>query len=470
LTTMPAEIAEYAVELATRLGARYADVRLERSRFEDIVVKDGAVESVKFEEESGLGIRVLAGTWGFASTNELTRSAVGDAVRAAMNMAGARGSGGRIELAEIEICEDTSRAVGKKDPFKVDLGERIELCLEADGRARAVEHIKRTSTAIACERTQKVFVSSEGARIESESVRTYAEVFALAKREGITEYADDIAGGTGGFEIVEEFDMPARAEEVGRRASALAGAKTLPRQKLPVVLDQDFVALLVHEIIGHPSEADRVLGREAAWAGKAWWAGKLGERVGSKYLNAVDDPRVEGALGYFEHDDEGTPAKRKRLIHNGVLLEHMHSRETAAAFGVKPNGGMRAKNFRYLPLIRMSNTFIEPGDFKREELFEIARGVYLKGAKIPSIDSRRYDFQISAEEAFLIERGELVGPFRDVSLVGVAPDFFESVDAVADDFEMRPIPNCGKGDPMQTLHVGNGGPHLRGKGLITGAR
>ncbi|MCS7131516.1 MAG: metallopeptidase TldD-related protein, partial [Hadesarchaea archaeon] len=105
-----------------------------------------------------------------------------------------------------------------------------------------------------------------------------------------------------------------------------------------------------------------------------------------------------------------------------------------------------------------------------EELFEVARGVYLKGAKIPSIDSRRYDFQISAEEAFLIERGELVGPFRDTSLVGVAPEFFQSIDAVADDLEMRPIPNCGKGDPMQTLHVGNGGPHLRGVGLIVGTR
>lgn len=470
MTAMPTELAEYAVELAMRLGARYADVRLERSCVEDTVVKDGAVESVRFGEEGGLGIRVLVGTWGFASTNELTKPAVWDAVRAAVGMARATRGHEEVKLAEIEACESRSRAVGKKDPFEVDLSEKIELCLEADERARAVEHVKRTSTAISCERVEKVFVSSEGARIESEGMRTYAEVFALAKRGEVTEYMDDIAGGTGGFEIVEEFDMPARAEEVGERASMLAGARTLPRQKLPVVLDQDFVALLVHEIIGHPSEADRVLGREAAWAGKAWWAGKLGERVGSRHLNAVDDPRIEGALGYFEYDDEGTPAKRKQLIRDGVLLEHMHSRETAAAFGVKPNGGMRAQSFRYLPLIRMSNTFIEPGDFKREELFEIPRGVYLKGAKIPSIDSRRYDFQISAKEAFLIERGELVGPFRDASLVGVAPEFFQSIDAVADDLEMRPIPNCGKGDPMQTLHVGNGGPHLRGRGLVAGVR
>ncbi|MCS7131836.1 MAG: TldD/PmbA family protein, partial [Hadesarchaea archaeon] len=321
---MPVEIAEYAIELATKLGASYADVRLERSREEDIVVKDGTVESVRFGEESGLGIRVLAGTWGFASTNELTKSAAREAIKAAISMARSTRDHGGVKLAEVEICEASSQAVGKRNPFEVDLSEKIELCLEADGKARAIEHVKRTSAAIACRHIEKVFMSSEGARIESESVRTYAEVFALAKRGEVTEYVDDIAGGTGGFEIVEEFDMPVRAEEAGKRASALAEARTLPQQKLPVVLDQDFVALLVHEIIGHPSEADRVLGKETAWAGKAWWAGKLGERVGSKHLNAVDDPRVEGALGYFEYDDEGTPAKRKQLIRNGVLLEHIH--------------------------------------------------------------------------------------------------------------------------------------------------
>jgi len=182
----------------------------------------------------------------------------------------------------------------------------------------------------------------------------------------------------------------------------------------------------------------------------------------------VDDPRVEGALGYYEYDDEGVPAKRKQLIREGKLLEHMHSRETAAEFKVEPNGNMRAQSFKYLPLIRMSNTFIEPGEYKLEELLDVKEGVYLRGAKIPSIDSRRYNFQISAKEAFLIRRGDLVGPFRDASIMGIAPEFFSSIDAVGNDFEMRPIPNCGKGDPMQTLHVGNGGPHMRALALVAG--
>jgi len=463
------ELADYALGLAVRLGARYADVRAEDSLGEATLVKDGKVEKATSTRRSGLGVRVVLTNWGFASTTELSKASVRSAVNAAVRMARAK-KGAKIELAKGEGVVARPEVRYKTDPFDVDIAEKVELCLEADRRARVGPEIKRTSASIAAERVQKLFLSSENTRIESTNTLVYAEVFALAKRGGVTEYFEDLAGGTGGFEIVRRFDMTERGGEAGKRASALAAAKTLPRRKLPVVLDPDFVALLCHEIIGHPSEADRVLGREAAWAGTTWWAGKLGERVGSGHLNAVDDPRVRGALGYYEYDDEGTPARRKQLIREGVLLEHMHSRETAAEFGVEPNGGMRAQSFEYLPLIRMSNTFIEPGDFEREELFELKEGVYLKGAKIPSIDSRRYNFQLSAKEVFLIRRGELIGPFRDASLTGIAPEFFASIDAVARDFEMRPIPNCGKGDPMQTLHVGNGGPHLRGVGWVVGAR
>jgi TldD protein len=464
------EIAERAVALATKLGATYVDVRLERTRGESILVKDGKVERVTSDRQSGMGIRVLLNTWGFASTTDLAKAAVTDAVKSAVGMAKVVKRGTEVQLAKTKVVRARTRIKRKIDPFDVDLAERIDLCLEADYRARVDKNVKRTAAGIAIEQTKKIFVSSEGAHIEADTMLTYAQVFALAKRGTVTEYYDDLAGGTGGFEIVKRYDMPERGADAGGRAVALAAAKTLPRKKLPVVLDPDFVALLIHEIIGHPSEADRVLGREAAWAGTTWWANKLGQRIGSKLLNAVDDPKFPGALGFYEYDDEGVPGKRKQLIREGVLTEHMQSRETAAEFGVEPNGNMRAQSFEYLPLIRMSNTFVEPGEFERDELFEINRGVYLKGAKIPSIDSRRYNFQLSAKEAFRIERGKLVGPFRDASIMGVSPEFFASIDAVARDFEMRPIPNCGKGDPMQTLHVGNGGPHLRGVALVGGAR
>jgi len=466
----PMEIAEYSIRQAMKLGAAYADVRVENSCNETIVVKDGKAEKVTSELQHGIGIRVLFGTWGFASTTELVKPSVNNAVRTAVSMAKAVKHHADCKLARAKVVEAQTHAGAKIDPFEVDFSEKIELCLEADRRARVDEYVKRTAASISAHKLQKLFLSNEGARIQSDTTITYAGVYALAKKGAVIEYYDDLAGGTGGFEIVQRFDMPTRAEDVGKRAVALSSAKAMPKHKLPVVLDQDFVALLTHEIIGHPSEADRVLGREAAWAGKAWWAGKIGQKVGSKLLNAVDDPRVEGALGYYEYDDEGVPARRKQLIREGKLLEHMHSRETASEFKVEPNGNMRAQSFKYLPLIRMSNTFIEPGEHDLEELLDVKEGVYLKGAKIPSIDSRRYNFQISSKEAFLIRRGDLLGPFRDASIMGIAPEFFSSIDAVGSDFEMRPIPNCGKGDPMQTLYIGNGGPHIRGLAVVAGVR
>lgn len=464
------DLAERAIIDALKSGAGYADVRLEKSIWETIVVKDGKVERAKSGEICGLGLRVLLKTWGFASCTDLNNRSLRKTVAAAVSMAKSAGKTDTVRLSRIPVNRDKITTDVIKDPLTVPIEEKVELCLESDRRAHVNKFIKRTTTYIACDKTQKLFLSSEGAEIMFQNTLTYCETFALAKRGVVVEYMDEIAGGSGGFEIVENFDLPEKAKNVGQRASKLAAAKSIPEKKTTVVLDQDLVALLCHEIIGHPSEADRVLGREAAWAGKAWWAGMVGKKIGSKLLNATDDPRVKGALGYYEYDDEGTPARRKELIREGILKEHMHSRETAAEFGVSPNGNMRAQSFQYLPLIRMSNTFIEPGDFSREELFEIKDGVYLKGQKIPSIDSKRYNFQISAKEAFLIKRGELIGPFRGASIAGVAPEFFSSIDAVGKDFEMRPVPNCGKGDPMQTIAVGNGGPHLRGVARVVGVR
>lgn len=461
---------EAAIEFAIKYGADYADIRWEQAQSEAVIVKNGKVENVISEEHRGAGIRVLLNNWGFVSVSNFEKSRVEEAIKKAIAMAKASKRSIKPRLAQFKVAEDKVALKPEIDPFDVSLEEKVELCLEADRRAKVNEDVKRTSASISNERTRKLFMSSEGAKIEQELILTYCHVFALAKNGVVMEYMDDMAGGSGGFEIVRNFDMNARAEDAGKRAIALSKARAIRPRKLPVVLDPDFVSLLCHEIIGHPSEADRVLGREIAWAGGAWWSKRVGRRVGSKLLNASDDPRMKGAMGYFEYDDEGVAARKKILIKAGLLNEFMHSRETASEFKVEPNGNMRAESHEYLPLIRMSNTFIEPSDYSLEEIFDVKRGVYLKGAKVPSIDSMRYNFQISAKEAYLIRHGDLEGPLRDASIISNAPDFFMNINAVGKDFEMRPIINCGKGDPMQTLHVGNGGPHLRSLAYVAGVK
>ncbi|MGH9998239.1 MAG: TldD/PmbA family protein, partial [Nitrosopumilaceae archaeon] len=271
-------------------------------------------------------------------------------------------------------------------------------------------------------------------------------------------------GGRGGMEVIlGEHDIRNTAEFVSQKASELLDAHTTKEDKATVVMNPDFVALLAHEILGHPSEADRVLGKEMAWAGGAWWAGKLGQKIGSNQLNVIDDPTISGNLGCYKYDDEGVLAKTKTLIENGVLESHMQSRETASIFNTEPNSGMRASGYEFMPLIRMACTCIKEGEWDPQEMIsEVKNGYLISNMKVPSIDMMRYNWSISCQFAQKIENCKPKALLRDVIVMGTAPDFFNSIDACGKDFTIRPITNCGKGDPMQIMRMGNGGPHIRG--------
>jgi len=275
-------------------------------------------------------------------------------------------------------------------------------------------------------------------------------------------------GGRGGMEmIIGRNDLLVAANLVSEKADALLDANTIKEDNATVVMNPDFVALLTHEILGHPSEADRVLGKEMAWAGGSWWAGKLGTKIGSAELNVIDDPTIQSSLGWYKYDDEGVPASKKLLIENGVLSNHMHSRETAALFNTVPNSAMRASGYSFMPLVRMACTCITPGDWDPEEMIkDVKDGYFISNMKIPSIDMMRYNWSISCQYAHRIENGELKDLLRDVIVMGTSPRFFESIDARGKNFQVRPITNCGKGDPMQIMRMGNGGPHIRARATV----
>ena len=281
-------------------------------------------------------------------------------------------------------------------------------------------------------------------------------------------------------ELQHDMEMYKKEQAIAHGDTSMAhghghGASSHPKKVLhaktmkdvQIVFDPYYQAILTHEIMGHPSEADRVLGREAASAGSAWWAGKIGERIGSEHLNIYDDPTIPGTMGFFPYDDEGVKTKRKILAEDGILLDHMHSRETAHIFNVEANAGMRAMTFEYSPLIRMSNTFMGGGDWKPEEIIEdTKKGVLVSTRKDNSIDDMRYNWTISAQEGWLIENGELTTQLKDVTVSGISPKLFASIDAVGNNREIKPVIGCGKG--MQMLYTGNGGPHMRGIANIVG--
>ncbi|MEM2966313.1 MAG: TldD/PmbA family protein, partial [Candidatus Nitrosocaldaceae archaeon] len=324
---------------------------------------------------------------------------------------------------------------------------------------------QKSSISIGYQRVSKLFMNSESANIVQEYTDTTAVLTSVASEQGLNESTSTTEGGRGGIEMLE--NVRTKAEYISSMASKLVKAKPVKESKSKVILNPDFVALLTHEILGHPSEADRVLGYELAWAGGAWWAGKLGSRIGSSLLSVIDDPTIPSTLGNYKYDDEGVIAREKILIKDGILVDHMYSRETALKFDKEPNASMRASDAKFMPLIRMACTYIKPRDYSYQEMIkEVKDGYLVCDMKVPSIDMFRYNWSISAQYAYKIEQGELKDLHRDVIIMNNALDFFNSIDACSKEFEIRPILNCGKGDPMQIMRMGNGGPYIRGEAII----
>ncbi|MEM4398841.1 MAG: TldD/PmbA family protein [Candidatus Nitrosocaldus sp.] len=431
------DLASVAIRYAITLGAGYADARYEYRESRWLLLEDAKIEHIAYSTEHGIGIRVLVdGAWGFYAIAEPASSDdVKEAAEKAYRLA--KGSSTRLKdkdrarISDVKTYTDKV-SIGFKKNTREMFDELVRIARDVDGAMRGADEKK-------ADRLHKTSISE---------------------------------GGRGGIEMLTEVvDVVDTARSVASTAIMLLSAKPAREDKATVIMDPDFTALLTHEILGHPSEADRVLGYEMAWAGGAWWAGILGKRIGSNLLNVSDDPTIAGSLGHYMYDDEGVRAREKILVKEGVLVGHMQSRETASIFNVEPNAGMRATGYEFMPLIRMACTYIKPLDYSLDEMVrDVKHGYIIHGQKVPSIDMYRYNWSISCQYARRIEDGEVVegteGMLRDVIVMGNAPEFFSSIDACSKHYEIRPILNCGKGDPMQTLRMGNGGPYVRAIAIV----
>lgn len=462
------DLADRSVRHALDLKCQYCDVRAETVSKHGLVIEDGEIEHITEIDLRGLGIRVLFdGAWGFFSvsnpSSEDIKNAVEEAVKSAKHHSTKKKN--KIEIANFSGIEDTVIFPVKNAPTADNLRE---IGLECDKIIHQNKKINKSVVSIGYNKTKKYFANTEGSKITQEHTDTIADLVATAHESGITQSVDITEGGRGGIELLDNsksvFDS---ANFISKKACELLSAKPADDEKATVVLNPDFVALLTHEILGHPSEADRVLGKEMAWAGGVWWAGKLGQQIGSESLSVFDDPTIEQSLGWYRYDDEGIRSSKTALIENGILTHHMQSRETAKIFDDTPTANMRATSYEFMPLIRMACTCIDKGDWNPEEIIkDVKSGYYISNMKIPSIDMKRYNWSISCQFAQKIENGELTELLRDVIVLGTAPDFFQSIDACGKDFTVRPVTNCGKGDPMQSMIMGNGGPTVRASATV----
>src|SRR3954469_7266193 len=476
------ELTDRALDTATSLGASYADVRIVRRREESIAIKTGRVEGVALGETEGLGVRVLVdGAWGFASTNLLDAEHADRAAGMAHRIAKASATAlrNRVALDDRPPANGTYETPVEEDPFKIPLERKISDLLEADRRASGVKGIAFTESMYAAQREWKTFAASDGSYTEQTITHVGAavEANAIEGDEHQRRSYPDAGGGyrAAGYEFVRQLDLANHAEAYAEEAVALLAAPQCEPGRRTIILDPSQLYLQIHESCGHPTELDRVFLTEASYAGTSFLTtDKLdsGFRYGSDLITIVADATAPYGLGTFGWDDEGVAAQAVPLIQNGILVGYLSSRETAPRIGRQSGGAMRADGWNRIPLIRMTNVSLMPvpGKSLDDIVADTDDGLYLSSNRSWSIDDRRLNFQFATEVAYEIKGGKKGKLFKNPTYTGITYEFWRSCDAVGDErsYVMLGTPNCGKGEPGQTGHVGHAVPGARFRDVQVG--
>lgn len=471
------EITAEALDEATHAGADYADVRAIQQRFEGIMTRDGALEKAGEEASSGFGVRVLVnGAWGFAARNGLNREDIPEVVEEAIEAAraAAKVSRRKVELASNPPAGATYRTPLRRDPFDVPLEDKVAILTAAEGNMRAHESVRISRASLQSFYTEKVFHSSEGARIRQDVTECGGGLFCLAVGEGKPTRRSFSNYAQAGWEFVERLDLPREAARVGEEAAALLAAPYVEPGPIDVVLGSEQLALMVHETCGHPTELDRVLGFEDAFAGGSFLQpedlGRL--RYGSEHVNLTADSTLPEGLGTFGYDDDGVAAQRFFLVEGGVFRGYLSNRETATMIGQDHSTGCsRADGWGRTPIVRMVNVSLEPGSIPLADLIGgVENGLYLDTPSSWSLDDKRLNFHFGMEYGREIKNGKLGDIRRGATLQNITPQFWGSCDGVADPahWTLWGLLSCAKGEPLQALHVGHGAAPARFRNITVG--
>jgi len=474
------EYATAAVESALAAGASYADARVVSSKTEAIEVLNQQLQSVDRGETIGVGVRALIGSsWGFYATPELSDSAARDAGAraAAVAKASALVSGPPLDLADIPVNEAFWETPHTEHWADVSLSEKVDMLVDITGTMQGVAGIALARANLGFFDTLKWFVSSQGHKIHQHIVESGGGYDATAVGEQETQrrsYPQSFGQfETGGYETIRAWDYPGNAQRIAEEAAQLLTADGCPEGEKTLILEGSQLALQIHESVGHAIELDRILGWEAAFAGTSHLElPKLGtHRYGSEMMQITADATIPGALGTFGFDDEGTPAQSVDIVKDGVWVGVLSGRDSAARAGLPPGGMVRGDGYDRLPMVRMTNVGLLPGDSSLEEMIsETEDGVYMATNRSWSIDDRRLNFQFGTEIGWEIKDGKLGKMVKNPTYTGITPQFWAQLDMLGADAERVNwgTPNCGKGQPMQVGHTGHSASPGRFKSVRVG--
>jgi len=480
-------VSKWALDTAVSRGASYADVRVIAQRNRALTTKNGKVGSASDAESVGMNVRVIAdGAWGFAASAELERGAVEATAARAVEIAQASA---RVKREDVQLAQEKPAVAEWSTPYKIDpfttsVEQNIDLLLKIDAELRSVAGVTLAETNLNFSREEQWFASSEAAEIHQAKLSTgvgYA-AYAFAGSEIQKRSYPNSFGGqwqNKGYELIEELNLVENARRIAEEAVALHKADQCPEGTFDIILDSSQLGLQIHESVGHPIELDRVLGMEANFAGTSFLTlDKLRTlRYGSDLVNVVADARQEHGpgLGTFGYDDEGVHAQCVPIITNGLFTGYLSSRDTAHTIGESRSGGtVRAESWNRLPMIRMTNISVLPGErpLSLEQLIASTdHGILMQTNRSWSIDDKRYNFQFGCEIGWEIKGGKRVRMVKNPSYSGITTEFWNALDAICsrDEWTLWGTPNCGKGQPQQVMGTGHGAAPARFRGIKVGS-
>ena len=462
-------------------SARYADIRYTATHQQHVKVRNGEVDHLSSTVDRAIGVRVLVGNgWGFAASTDTSEASMRDTALRALEVAAASNiaSTQQIVLSDVEPYTAAWASQYQIDPWSIPIEKKIEHLMNATEPMRSDARIHQASGEISCYRQEKTFASTLGSFIEQTTTEMGGGIEAVAiegnefqRRTYPNPFGGDFQAE--GWEFIERLDLAHKGLQVRDEALALLAAPKAPAGRFDLIVGSAQLALQVHESCGHPTELDRAMGLEISLAGGSFlqpdMLGKF--RYGSDLVTIVADATVPGALGSFAFDDDGVPAQRFPLIDRGMFVDYLTGRDTAPALGRRSNGTVRAESAARIPIIRMTNINLEPGTTPLADIIAgTKRGVFVETNKSWSIDDVRLNFQFGCEIAYEIVDGKLGRLMKNPLYTGITPEFWRSCDAVADrsSWQIWGLPNCGKGDPMQTMRVAHGAPAARFRNVEMG--
>ncbi|MGB8886857.1 MAG: TldD/PmbA family protein [Candidatus Korobacteraceae bacterium] len=480
------EIASWALETAKLRGASLAEARIVDQRDRSLATKNGKIASASDAESLGIGIRVIAdGAFGFAATDDLSRTGVESCAARAVEIAKASATvqSQTLHMVPEPAAEAEWTSPCQIDPFGISIEKNLELLFAIDEELRKTKGVTLAETSMNFRRYEQWFFSTEGSEIHQTTTTSGAGYAAysfqgteIQKRSYPNSYGGQFQNR--GYELIEEFKLLDHATEIAEQAVALHSADQCPEGKYDILLDSSQLALQIHESVGHPIELDRVLGMEANFAGTSFLTlDKLRTlRYGSEIVNVVADAtEAHGpGLGTFAYDDEGVASQCTPIITDGLFTGYLTSRDTADAIGASRSGGcLRAEGWNRLPIVRMTNVSILPGKspLTLEQLIASTdHGILMQTNRSWSIDDKRYNFQFGCEIGWEIVGGKRGRMLKNPSYSGITTEFWNAMDAICsrDEWTLWGTPNCGKGQPQQVMGTGHGAAPARFRGIAVG--